>query len=114
MSSLDPGQEGADPTALNHAVTAIFWQGLWIPASHAQQRTVNWGLTIGPLGLPSYVAARDDLYASGATLPVALTVPTVFGPSVEVPVGAVPGPSCFVVLGLTGWVAIRRRRRVST
>jgi hypothetical protein len=109
-TDIQPAQFNADAEGLNHGREYACFQGTWIPAD-LSARTVNWNVLLGSLGLLSSVAAEDNLYDDGYTLPVALRVETLFGPGVTV--NFVPVPGATAILGLAAAGAFRRRRRCS-
>jgi MYXO-CTERM domain-containing protein len=104
VSDIQPAQFGADSHTLDHGNNVVAWRSLWVPGSY-NDRTVNFSVLLGSLGLLTQVYAVD---ANGNATPVALNVATAFGPAASVHI--VPTPSSLALLGLGGLIAARRRR----
>lgn len=113
LTDIQPAQFGSDAAALTHNLSITVWQGLWIPTFDVS-RTASFSAVLGQLGLLSSVFAIDQGHSAinGGTTdnPIPLTVQTVFGGSISIPVIAAPSPSSLALLGLGGLVAARRRR----
>lgn len=107
VTDIQPAQFNADSDALNHSQSEVCWQGLWVPTSYTP-RAVSFAAVMGSLGLLSNVAAMDETYVWGYTIPIALRVQTLFGPSISVQV--IPGPAGASLLVMSLVLRGRRRR----
>jgi hypothetical protein len=103
LENLQPGQFTGNIDSVNSSNNFIVWTGAWTPTDYAS-RTVTFSLAAGSLGLPTYLAVRDN---NGLELPVAGTVGDTRG---SVSFQIIPAPSSLALLGLGGLMAARRRR----